>query len=323
MAVNVDNIKAQMRKGSSSIAFSRLFPRRLVRVGHHQRAESRRDDRSGGTLYPILTRQKNQGLLSYRWGRVSSGPPRKYYTITDLGREYLAALDVAWQGIRHANRNDPQRIGKPLNRQRDEETTNVSIAGIAFRLDNEDTCNSRTTSRGSNWVTKTIPTGGNPRRYRGPRLRTDPQPAIGRPTRAGGPHPRHHRATRDAGRLPRDGQYGNRRNGNVHRQKRRSSERRKRVGHSPLPRRLYRNPEGAKLGGVCSGLGTYFNVEPVLSGSLSRPDSADPAIGHHHARRGTLRFLRDSLLCFFPALFPAVVLHPDGTNPAPKARNAG
>lgn len=35
-------------------------------------------------------------------------------------------------------------------------------------------------------------------------------------------------------------------------------------GHSPLPRRLYRNPEGAKLGGVCSGLGTYFNVEPVF-----------------------------------------------------------
>ena len=35
-------------------------------------------------------------------------------------------------------------------------------------------------------------------------------------------------------------------------------------GHSLLPRRLYRNPEGAKLGGVCSGLGTYFNVEPVF-----------------------------------------------------------
>ena len=81
-------------------------------------------------------------------------------------------------------------------------------------------------------------------------------------------------------------------------------------GHSPLPRRLYRNPEGAKLGGF-------------YPARFSRPDSADPAIGHHHARRGTLRFLRDSLLCFFPALFPAVVLHPDGTNPAPKARNAG
>ena len=50
-----------------------------------------------GTLYPILTRQKNQGLLSYRWEESPQGPPRKYYTITDLGREYLAALDVAWQ----------------------------------------------------------------------------------------------------------------------------------------------------------------------------------------------------------------------------------
>ncbi|MFQ8806587.1 MAG: PspC domain-containing protein [Alistipes indistinctus] len=78
------------------------------------------------------------------------------------------------------------------------------------------------------------------------------------------------------------------------------------------------------MGGVCSGLGTYFNVEPsFIRLAFLAPDSADSAIGHHHARRGTLRFLRDSLLCFFPALFPAVVLHPDGTNPAPKARNAG
>lgn len=49
-----------------------------------------------GTLYPLLTRQKNQGLLSYRWEESTQGPPRKYYAITDKGKEFLAELDQAW-----------------------------------------------------------------------------------------------------------------------------------------------------------------------------------------------------------------------------------
>ena len=66
-----------------------------------------------GTLYPILTRQKNAGLLTYRWEESPQGPPRKYYSLTDKGREYLASLDEAWeelvgqiQMIRHRE-NDP------------------------------------------------------------------------------------------------------------------------------------------------------------------------------------------------------------------------
>lgn len=50
-----------------------------------------------GTLYPILTRQMNQGLLSYRWEESPQGPPRKYYTITDKGRMFLDQLDEAWE----------------------------------------------------------------------------------------------------------------------------------------------------------------------------------------------------------------------------------
>ena len=50
-----------------------------------------------GTLYPILTRLKNQGLLTYRWEESPQGPPRKYYTISEQGNQYLAALDDAWQ----------------------------------------------------------------------------------------------------------------------------------------------------------------------------------------------------------------------------------
>ena len=49
-----------------------------------------------GTLYPILTRQKNAGLLTYRWEESPQGPPRKYYEMTPKGDEFLRDLDVAW-----------------------------------------------------------------------------------------------------------------------------------------------------------------------------------------------------------------------------------
>ena len=52
-----------------------------------------------GTLYPLLIRQKNQGLLTYRWEESPQGPPRKYYSITDKGREQLAQMDEAWSDI--------------------------------------------------------------------------------------------------------------------------------------------------------------------------------------------------------------------------------
>lgn len=52
-----------------------------------------------GTLYPILTRQKNQGLLAYRWEESPQGPPRKYYSLTDQGREALRQLDAEWDTL--------------------------------------------------------------------------------------------------------------------------------------------------------------------------------------------------------------------------------
>jgi len=52
-----------------------------------------------GTLYPLLIREKNQGLLSYRWEESTQGPPRKYYTITEKGRELLEQMDLAWNEI--------------------------------------------------------------------------------------------------------------------------------------------------------------------------------------------------------------------------------
>ena len=52
-----------------------------------------------GTLYPLLTRQKNQGLLSYRWEESPSGPPRKYYSLTEKGKLALELMDEAWQEV--------------------------------------------------------------------------------------------------------------------------------------------------------------------------------------------------------------------------------
>ena len=52
-----------------------------------------------GTLYPLLTRQKNAGLLSYRWEESQQGPPRKYYELTEAGRTYLEDLDSSWKEL--------------------------------------------------------------------------------------------------------------------------------------------------------------------------------------------------------------------------------
>ncbi len=52
-----------------------------------------------GTLYPLLTRQKNAGLLSYRWEESTQGPPRKYYKLTDTGSEFLKEMDTSWDEL--------------------------------------------------------------------------------------------------------------------------------------------------------------------------------------------------------------------------------
>ena len=52
-----------------------------------------------GTLYPLLTRLKNAGLLSYRWEESKSGPPRKYYQLTEIGTEFLKELETTWNDL--------------------------------------------------------------------------------------------------------------------------------------------------------------------------------------------------------------------------------
>lgn len=52
-----------------------------------------------GTLYPLLSRLRKAELLDYRWEESPSGPPRKYYSLTDSGKEFLKSLDTAWSEI--------------------------------------------------------------------------------------------------------------------------------------------------------------------------------------------------------------------------------
>jgi PadR family transcriptional regulator PadR len=52
-----------------------------------------------GTLYPLLTRLKNEGLLHYRWEESASGPPRKYYGLTEIGQKFLNELDTTWKEL--------------------------------------------------------------------------------------------------------------------------------------------------------------------------------------------------------------------------------
>lgn len=93
-----DNVKSQMRKGILEYCILAILSREDSYapkiIAELKQAEMIVVE---GTLYPILTRQKNAGLLSYRWEESPQGPPRKYYMLTDKGREYLQALDVAWR----------------------------------------------------------------------------------------------------------------------------------------------------------------------------------------------------------------------------------
>ncbi len=93
----IDNLRAQMRKGTLEYCVLSILSREDAYapaiIAKLKKAEVIVVE---GTLYPILTRQKNQGLLSYRWEESPQGPPRKYYTITDYGRAFLSELDKAW-----------------------------------------------------------------------------------------------------------------------------------------------------------------------------------------------------------------------------------
>jgi PadR family transcriptional regulator PadR len=98
--MDLENTKAQMRKGILEYCILSVLSRNSCYASDIiKELKEARVIIVEGTLYPLLTRQKNGGLLSYRWEESQQGPPRKYYELTDAGKTYLADLDNSWQEL--------------------------------------------------------------------------------------------------------------------------------------------------------------------------------------------------------------------------------
>ena len=98
--MNTDNIRAQMRKGILEYCILAVLSRNsCYAVDIINELKKAQVIVVEGTLYPLLTRQKNAGLLSYRWEESPQGPPRKYYELTELGQIYLRELDKVWDEL--------------------------------------------------------------------------------------------------------------------------------------------------------------------------------------------------------------------------------
>ncbi len=101
--MNIENTKAQMRKGV--LEFCILSVLKVQDAYTSEILETLKEAKLlvvEGTVYPLLTRLKNDGLLLYRWEESTSGPPRKYYGLTDEGKEFLTELGSTWTELSDA-----------------------------------------------------------------------------------------------------------------------------------------------------------------------------------------------------------------------------
>jgi len=98
--MNIENAKAQMRKGILEYCILSILSK-----GDAYASDIIKELKESkliiveGTLYPLLTRQKNAGLLSYRWEESLQGPPRKYYALTEAGKGFLSELRGSWKEL--------------------------------------------------------------------------------------------------------------------------------------------------------------------------------------------------------------------------------
>ena len=98
--VDVNNAKSQMRKGMLEYCILLLLKRQAAYASDIIQQLKEADLLVvEGTLYPLLTRLKKDGLLAYEWQESTQGPPRKYYTPTATGLQFLDELDLAWGEI--------------------------------------------------------------------------------------------------------------------------------------------------------------------------------------------------------------------------------
>jgi len=101
--MKTDKIKAQMRKGIlelcvlSIISNKEAYPSDIINALKNNKLIV-----VEGTLYPLLKRLKDADFLSYQWKESTIGPPRKYYQITDIGKDFLTDLLVTWDDLNSA-----------------------------------------------------------------------------------------------------------------------------------------------------------------------------------------------------------------------------
>ena len=101
--MKIENTKAQMRKGVLEFCILSVLKNQDAYV-----AEILKTLKEAkllvveGTIYPLLTRLKNSGLLNYRWEESTTGPPRKYYTLTETGQLFLVELTSTWNELHNA-----------------------------------------------------------------------------------------------------------------------------------------------------------------------------------------------------------------------------
>ena len=109
--MDIENAKAQMRKGVLELCILAIIEEDEVYPGDIiSRLKTNDLIVVDGTLYPLLTRLKNDGLLDYTWRESNAGPPRKYFKITDVGRQFLEALSSSWNQLVHSV---AQTVAKP------------------------------------------------------------------------------------------------------------------------------------------------------------------------------------------------------------------
>lgn len=101
--MKIENTKAQMRKGV--LEFCILSILRGGEAYTNDILDTLKDAKMlvvEGTIYPLLTRLKNAGLLNYRWEESTGGPPRKYYELTETGKLFLKELNTTWDALHQA-----------------------------------------------------------------------------------------------------------------------------------------------------------------------------------------------------------------------------
>ena len=95
--MDIENSKAQLKKGILEFCILSIISR-----GEAYTSDILEEMKAAkllvveGTMYPLLSRLKNEGLLSYNWVESKSGPPRKYYQLTDEGKKFMEELHLTW-----------------------------------------------------------------------------------------------------------------------------------------------------------------------------------------------------------------------------------